>query len=99
MVVDEKGNIKSEDVVVPADSYILPIYTDNEKFVDVITIDEKYLDVFGEEGDRYFILNKNIFSDYEGYCYRIMVETDEEGFNKVNGEDLEKIFEGIMYAG
>ena len=99
MVVDEKGNIKSEDVVVPSDSYILPIYTDNEKFVDVITIDEKYLDVFGEEGDRYFVLNKNIFSDYEGYCYRIMVETDEEGFNKVNGEDLEKIFEGIMYVG
>ena len=97
--VDGKGNEKKESVI-PSDSYILLLYTDKE-YVDVRIIDEKYVDElkWGGVEERYFELNDKSLSDYEGSCYRFRLESDEYGRDKkVNGINIEELFEGLSYS-
>ena len=49
--------------------------------------------------ERYFELNDKSLSDYEGSCYRFRLESDEYGRDKkVNGINIEELFEGLSYS-
>ena len=98
--VDAKGNVVKESVI-PANSYLLFLYSDNESFVDMRIIEEKYVDKENWGGDSsYFNLNDSGQFDYNGPLYRIRMERDTENWiTKVNGVDAEELFEGMAYAG
>lgn len=97
--VDEKGEVK-KTATIPDDSYVLPVYTDDESYVDVRIIDEKYVDVWEGEYEKYFSLNDDSLMDYDGPCYRIITENDADSINKkVNGIDIQELFEGMLFAG
>mgnify|MGYP000885950614 CR=1 FL=1 len=85
----------------PKDSYILLLYTDNENYVDVRVIDKKYVkeNKWSGADNRYFELKNYSLLDYDGPCYRIEIEHSESIWDiRVNGESLDKLFEGIMYS-
>lgn len=97
--VDEQGKAKKADAKIPAGSYILPLYTDNETYVDVILVDEESVDIWEGEYETYYSLTDDRLMDYEGDCYRITVDTGGEIFNSVDGVDIDDLFEGILFAG
>lgn len=98
--VDPKGNVIKESSI-PANSYLLFLYSDNESFVDVRIIEDKYVDKESWGGEsNYYNLNDIGQFDYNGPLYRIQMERDTENWiTKVNGVEAEKLFEGMAYAG
>lgn len=99
--IDSEGNIKSTTVI-PEDSYILIIFGDGEEYVDVKVINKKYVEKnqIGDMDFTYFILKDKSVLDYDGDCYRIRVDSDENGWNQtVDGIDIYELFDGIAYVG
>ena len=97
----DSGGKTGKNTTLPKDSYILLLYTDNENYVDVRVIDEKYVEESKWSGpeDRYFNLKDYSLLDYDGSCYRIEIEHGESLWDiRVNGETLDKLFEGISYS-
>ena len=98
--VDEKGNVKQE-ATIPSDSYLLFIYSDTQSFVDVRIIDEKDVEkeTWGDYGMGYNLKDKSL-KDYKGPCYRITVDLDKEDWERsVDGERIDELFEGMLFAG
>lgn len=99
--VDGEGKI-GKDTVIPADSYLAFIYTDNENWVDMRMIEEK--DVKTESYDngniKFFYLKNEGLLDYEGPYYRLEIDRDVDPWlMSVNGIDVNEILEGMAYAG
>ena len=103
-VVDENGKVKKSNVTIPADTYILPLYGVDEKYayMDVIILDETDVSVssIGEDYGNYIELKNKDLLEYEGDCYRITFDIDEEyGDISIDGKGLFEIFEGLSIAG
>lgn len=97
--VDAEGN-PIKEFIIPADSYLKFMYSDNESWVDMRIVDKKHIveDSYGG-GIKYFSLKDNNLSD-DGTCYRIQVEMDSETWtSKVNDIDVNELLEGIVYTG
>lgn len=99
--VDGEGKI-GKDTVIPADSYLAFIYTDNENWVDMRMIEEK--DVKTESYDngniKFFYLKNESLLDYDGPYYRLEIDRDVDPWlMSVNGIDVNEILEGMAYAG
>lgn len=97
----DTGGKTGKHTTLPKDSYILLLYTDNENYVDVRVVDKKYVEENKWSGadNRYFELKDYSLLDYDGPCYRIEIEHGEPIWDiRVNGESLDKLFEGIMYS-
>ena len=98
--VDQNGKVL-QDGTIPAGSYLLLMYSDNETTMEMRIIDEKYVDKVGggEYGSSYYLNDFSQFQ-YDGNCYRIQIERDRESWTtKVNGIDAEELFEGMIYVG
>ena len=98
--VDQNGKVL-QDGTIPAGSYLLLMYSDNEATMEMRIIDEKYVDKVGggEYGSSYYLNDFSQFQ-YDGNCYRIQIERDRESWTtKVNGIDAEELFEGMIYVG
>ena len=98
--VDQNGNVLQNGTI-PAGSYLLMMYSDNEATMEMRIIDEKYVDTVsgGEYGNSYYLNDFSQFQ-YDGNCYRIQIERDRESWTtKVNGIDAEELFEGMIYVG
>jgi len=103
-VVDENGKVKKTNVTIPADTYILPLYGVDEKYayMDVIILDETDVSVssIGEDYGNYIELKNKDLLEYEGDCYRITFDIDEEyGDISIDGKGLFEIFEGLSIDG
>lgn len=98
--VDSAGKVLKEGII-PANSYLLFMYSDNESLVDMRIIDEKYVNKENWGGEvSYYNLNDFDQYKYNGPLYRIQMERDMENWiTKVNGVDAEELFEGMAYAG
>lgn len=98
--VDGNGEIIG-DATIPADSYLLFMYSDNETWADMRIVDEKDVEEEGWGGEyRYFKIKDKSLQDYDGPCYRIQMERDNETWSTtINGIEAEELLEGIMYAG
>ena len=98
--VDGNGEIIG-DATIPADSYLLFMYSDNETWADMRIVDEKDVEEEGWGGEyRYFKIKDKSLQDYDGPCYRIQMERDNETWSTtINGIEVEELLEGIMYAG
>ena len=96
--------MKKSNVTIPADTYILPLYGVDEKYayMDVIILDETDVSVssIGEDYGNYIELKNKDLLEYEGDCYRITFDIDEEyGDISIDGKGLFEIFEGLSIAG
>ena len=103
-VVDENGKVKKPNVTIPADTYILPLYgvDETDAYIDVIMLDESDVLVssIGEGYGNYIELKNKDLLEYEGDCYRITFDIDEEyGDISIDGKGLFEIFEGLSIAG
>lgn len=103
-VVDENGKVKKTNVTIPADTYILPLYgvDETDAYIDVIMLDESDVLVssIGEGYGNYIELKNKDLLEYEGDCYRITFDIDEEyGDISIDGKGLFEIFEGLSIAG
>lgn len=103
-VVDENGKVKKTNVTIPADTYILPLYgvDETDVYIDVIMLDESDVLVssIGEGYGNYIELKNKDLLEYEGDCYRITFDIDEEyGDISIDGKGLFEIFEGLSIAG
>ena len=98
--MDSNGEIIG-DATIPADSYLLFMYSDNETWADMRIVDEKDVEEEGWGGEyRYFKIKDKSLQDYDGPCYRIQMERDNETWSTtINGIEVEELLEGIMYAG
>ena len=98
--VDKDGKVKKA-VSIPEDSYLLFIYSDNERYVDVRVVDKDDLDFYEwSDSESYFTLKDESLLDYDGNCYRITLDNkaDEVSYT-IDGVDITEIFEGILFAG
>lgn len=100
-LVDGDGNVKNSDTI-PADSYILFIYSAEDSFVDVRVIDKEYVEEKRWEWseESYYYLKDGSLLDYDGDCYRITIQRDEEnGGTTIDGLNIGDLLEGDRYAG
>lgn len=103
--VDREGGIIGE-ATIPANSYVLFLYTDCIGWIDVRILEDGDVEVYRFEGmpedmeERYHLRDISIkhqsLEEYTGKLYRIPIEKD--GMN-VNGMDAEEVFQGILNAG
>lgn len=99
--VDGEGKI-GKDTVIPADSYLAFIYTDNENWVDMRMMEEKNVktESYDNGNIKYFYLKDESLLDYHGPCYRLEIDRNEDPWvMSVNGIDVNEILEGMAYAG
>ncbi len=98
-MVDKDGNVTGKGNI-PAGSYLAVVRTDTENIADIQVIDSAYVDVSGEGEWQFYILNKDIeeITDTDKPMYRIIVDRSDYPF-KANGEEEDKLFAGVMYAG
>lgn len=103
-VVDENGKVKKSNAIIPTDTYILPLYGYDEKdaYMDVIILGESDVSIsqIGEGYGIYIQLKDKDLLEYEGDCYRIILDVDEEyGDISIDGKGLFEVFEGTSIAG
>ena len=97
--IDTDGNVTGKETV-PAGSFLAVARTDGKGIADLVLVDEAYIETTGESEWEHYLLTKDI-AELAGSAktmYRVTVERTEYPY-KVNGEEEDSVFAGVMYAG
>lgn len=97
ILVNAEGE-ETGETVIPENTYLYFIRTDNETWADVQEIDASEVEVFADEWYEMITAKEDPAADASKPIYRLYVDKTEWPY-QVGGESEEDALAGIMYAG